>query len=86
MHLRFNFKRTLQASAYLLRYRHLGDFELSELIDEFPEWGNHYSEGGSSPIPWQDMLAAQNKAEMVAIVERDETARQVFDDFFGPEP
>jgi hypothetical protein len=68
------------------RYRHLGDFELSELTHEFPEWANHYNNGGSSPIPWQDMLKAQSKPDMVAVVEHDETARHAFDEFFGPAP
>ena len=67
------------------RYRNLDDFELSEVTHDFPEWANHYK-GGASPIPWQEMLLAQNRSEMVQVVERDERARQVFDEVFGPEP
>jgi uncharacterized phage-associated protein len=69
------------------RYRKHDEFALSDLTHGFPEWSNHYDgNGGSSLIPWQEMLSAQNKAEMVEVVERDEKARQVFDDVFGPEP
>jgi hypothetical protein len=68
------------------RYRDLDDFELSELTHTFPEWISHYQDGGATPIAWQEMLSAQNKSDMIAVVERDETALQVFDDFFGPEP
>jgi uncharacterized phage-associated protein len=67
------------------RDRNLDEFELSELTHGFPEWARHYN-GGPSPIPWQEMLVAQDKPEMVAVVERDEEARRVFDEVFGPEP
>jgi len=67
------------------RYHHLDEFELSEHTHTFPEWTQHF-DGGSSPIPWQDILIAQGKPEMVAVVERDEAARHTFDDVFGPEP
>ena len=67
------------------RYRSIDDWELSEKTHEFAEWSDHFK-GASSPIPWQDMLVAQGKPEMIAAVERDEAARQVFDDVFGPEP
>jgi len=100
MHFRFHFARTLQASAYLLRldkgivdklcevtqrYRDIDDWELSEQTHAFKEWVDHYK-GDASPIPWQAILLAQNKPEMVAVVERDETARQTLDAVFGPEP
>jgi uncharacterized phage-associated protein len=67
------------------RYRNIDDWELSEQTHEFKEWADHFK-GSPSPIPWQEILQAQNKPEMVAVVERDEAARQVFDDVFGPEP
>lgn len=67
------------------RYRNIDEFELSELTHGFPEWADHYNSGASS-IPWQEILVAQNKPEMVAIVERDEKARRVFDEVFGLEP
>ncbi len=67
------------------RYRNLDEFELSELTHGFPEWAKSY-QGSASPIPWQEMLMAQDKPGMVDVVERDEKARQVFDDVFGPEP
>ena len=66
------------------RYRNIDDWELSEQTHEFKEWADHFK-GSASPIPWQDILLAQNKSVMVAVVERDEAARQVFDDVFGPE-
>jgi uncharacterized phage-associated protein len=66
------------------RYRNIDDWELSEQTHEFKEWADHF-QGSASPIPWQDILLAQNRSEMVAVVERDEAARQVFDDVFGPE-
>jgi uncharacterized phage-associated protein len=67
------------------RYRNVDEFELSELTHSFPEWANHYN-GGTNSIPWQEMILAQNKPEMVVVVERDEKARQVFDEVFGTDP
>ena len=67
------------------RYRDLDDWELSERTHEFREWADHYAGGGANPIPWQDILHAQDKPEMVAVVEREEAARQALDAIFGPE-
>jgi uncharacterized phage-associated protein len=67
------------------RYREIDEFDLSEQTHRFPEWVQHYFQGGSNPIPWQDILAAQDRSEMIAVVERDEQARQTLDDLFGPE-
>jgi uncharacterized phage-associated protein len=67
------------------RYRNTDDWELSELTHEFKEWTDNFK-GCASPIPWQEVLQAQNKPDMVAVVDRDEAARQVFEDVFGPEP
>jgi uncharacterized phage-associated protein len=67
------------------RYRDTDDLELSELTHEFNEWTDNFK-GCASPISWQEILQAQAKPDMVAIVERDEAARQVFEDVFGPEP
>ncbi len=66
------------------RYRDLDDWELSEETHTFREWADHYK-GGANPIPWEDVLLAQGKAEMVAAVGRDEATRKVFDDVFGPD-
>jgi hypothetical protein len=69
------------------RYRHVDDWELSERTHEFKEWIEHYhGDSNSSPIPWHAILLAQDKPAMVAVVERDETARQGLDAIFGPEP
>ncbi len=67
------------------RYHQIDDWELSEHTHGFKEWVDHFK-GSASPIPWQDILVAQDRPDMVAVVERDEAARQVFEDVFGPEP
>ena len=66
------------------RYRFIDDWALSEHTHEFQEWVDHY-QSPSSPIPWQDILRAQGKPELIAVVEREEAAREVFDDVFGSE-
>jgi len=64
------------------RYAELDDWELSERTHEFREWADHFH-GETSPIPWQDILRAQGKPQMIAVVERDQAAKQTFDDVFG---
>ena len=54
-----------------------------EYTHEFPEWKKHHDPEASIPIPWQEMLEAQGKAELVEIVERNEAARQYLDSLFG---
>src|SRR5262245_61668678 len=50
------------------RYRNLDDFELSELTHSFGEWDKHYKPDTSTRIPWEDVLHAQGKPELVEIV------------------
>ena len=64
------------------RFRSLDDFEVSERTHEFPEWRDHHAPGTSTPIPWQDMLLAPGRPEVVAIAERDEAARRFLDELF----
>ncbi len=40
------------------RFRQLENFELSEETHRFCEWKQHYHEGTSTPIPWEDVLRA----------------------------
>jgi uncharacterized phage-associated protein len=45
------------------RYAHQDDWELVELTHEFDEWKQHYRDGTSSRIPWEDILAAIGRGE-----------------------
>jgi uncharacterized phage-associated protein len=65
------------------RYRNVDDWTLSEITHGFEEWEKHHTEGTSTPIPWQDVLSAQHKEDLVEIVEREETSRRYLDDLFG---
>ena len=67
------------------RFSDVDDWELSEKTHEFAEWSKH-PVGGSHLIPWQDILTAQGKEDIIPAVERDQAAGRVFDDVFGPEP
>lgn len=66
------------------RYNHMGDDELSDLLQEFKEWANHSREGVSSPIPWIEILIVQGKEDLIPIIEEDETDRQSLGEVFGP--
>jgi uncharacterized phage-associated protein len=70
-------------SAVTERYRNLDDFELSELTHSFGEWNRHYEPDTSTAIPWEDVLEAQGRPELVAIVKGDEESRRYLDDLFG---
>ena len=70
------------------RCRSKDRWELSELTHDFPEWKRHWpdgAEGGSYPIPWEDMLTAQGEgAETIKIVEEEQSSRNAIDEIFGP--
>ena len=65
------------------RYRDSDDWELSDATHAFVEWSKHYREGTSTPIPWQDILEAQGKGELIEIAEREEAERRCLDKLFG---
>ena len=67
------------------RYRGTLDDELSDETHAFPEWKKHYVEGhgGACRIPWEDMLRAQDRDDMIEPVAQEETSRQYLDDLFG---
>ena len=65
------------------RFRNTDDWTLSEATHEFEEWSKNHVEGILSPIPWQDVLTAQNKPELVATIERGESDRRCLDALFG---
>jgi len=65
------------------RYRQLEDFGLAELTHQFPEWKDHFQEGSAVPIPWEDVLRAQHREEMIPIAEREAATREVLDHYFG---
>ncbi len=69
------------------RYRSKDRWELSDLTHDFPEWKWHWpdeADGGSYPIPWEDMLKAQgHNNEIVEVVEADEKSRNYMDKIFG---
>lgn len=68
------------------RHRNQDHWEISDLTHDFPEWRQHFPEGacsGSYAIPWQDILRAQGKEEMILAVEVEEAARRHLDEVFG---
>ena len=69
------------------RYRNKDHWELSDLTHDFPEWKQHWpddTEGGSYPIPWEDILAAQGEgAETIKLVEEAERVLNELDTLFG---
>ena len=69
------------------RYRHLCDFDLSELTHAFEEWQRNYDEKNPRHyIAWQQILEAQKKPEMIAAAEEDIRTRLALDQVLGTSP
>jgi uncharacterized phage-associated protein len=64
------------------RFRQLENFELSEETHKFQEWQRYYREGTATPIPWEDVLLAQGKPEMVAVAQKETATRAALHAFF----
>jgi hypothetical protein len=64
----------------------MDEFELSGETHQFSEWIKHYSQNTSTPIPWEDALAAQGKSDLLATIEKDEAAHTYLDSMFGKRP
>jgi uncharacterized phage-associated protein len=65
------------------RYHSIDDWELAERTHAFPEWQQHFQEGTARSIPWDDVLIAQGKGDVLSTALKDEMARRVFDSVFG---
>lgn len=65
------------------RYRPMEDFELSEATHEFEEWKSQYVPGTANPIPWQEILNAQNQPGMIAVAEHEAAVESALDSLLG---
>lgn len=65
------------------RYRDVDDDDLSMLTHEFPEWQNHPVSSGAEPIPWEEVLAALNKEDILEIVASNVATSRSLDELFG---
>jgi uncharacterized phage-associated protein len=66
------------------RYREFEDEELSELTHQFKEWKDHYQgDGGSYVIPWEQVLEAQGRGDMIQAAREEEQAHRYLDEMFG---
>jgi uncharacterized phage-associated protein len=67
------------------RYSELDEWDMVEETHKLEEWKKNFPEGSTSchEIPWEDALQAQHKPELIAEVEKDERASDLFDQIFG---
>ena len=69
------------------RYRSVDDWALSESTHDFAEWKDTFPGGNAAaPIPWEAVLQAQGRGDLVAEVERDASDAAFFDRLFGGQP
>jgi hypothetical protein len=68
------------------RYRDLDDEDLSTLTHDFPEWKRHPVRGDSELIPWEAVLAAQDKEDIIPIAESNAATSQTLDELLRTVP
>lgn len=66
------------------RFRNWDDFEISEYTHGFAEWKNNFHGDETMRIPWDEVLRAENKGELIAIAEKNSETSRYLDDLFGP--
>jgi uncharacterized phage-associated protein len=66
------------------RYRNMATDDLIDETHKLREWKKVFPPGSRSshPIPWELVLKAQGKAELIPEVEKDERASALFDRIF----
>jgi len=65
------------------RYRALDDWQLVDELHKLQEWRDSYKEDTASfPIPWERVLEAQGKADLIEEVANDERARATLAQLF----
>jgi hypothetical protein len=50
---------------------------------EFPEWKKNFVANTSTPIPWEEALEAQGRADMIDAVEKQDQLERYLDTVFG---
>jgi hypothetical protein len=65
------------------RYHNVDDEDPSTLTHDFPEWRGHSASSGAELIPWEEVLAAQNKEEIIEIAENNAATSQALDELLG---
>ena len=68
------------------RYRDIDDEDLSTLTHEFPEWKQHPVRSDAELIPWEEVLAAQDKEDIIPIAESNAATSQALDELLGTLP
>jgi uncharacterized phage-associated protein len=66
------------------KYRNLDEWAMVDETHSFVEWKKHFPGGdASAPIPWEDVLRAAGRPDLIEPATRDEKARRLFDAVFG---
>ena len=66
------------------RYRHDDVWDICAQTHEFPEWRANHAPNTSQPIPWEEALAAQGKADLIPVAQSQADLRETLDALFGP--
>ena len=67
------------------RYQDMDEWDMVEETHKLEEWRKAFPPGSTSshPMRWEDALVAQGKEQLIAEVESDERASDLFDQLLG---
>ena len=65
------------------RYQDDSEWDICGKTHEFPEWKKNFVPNTSTPIPWEEVLEAQGKADMIEAVEKEDQLERYLDTVFG---
>jgi uncharacterized phage-associated protein len=65
------------------RYQDDSEWEICGKTHQFPEWKKNFVPNTSRPIPWEEALEAQGKADMIEAVEKEDQLERYLDTVFG---
>ena len=65
------------------RYQDDSEWDICGKTHEFPEWKKNFVPNTSTPIPWEEALEAQGRADMIEAVEKQDQLERYLDTVFG---
>ena len=65
------------------RFQDDSEWEICGKTHEFPEWKKNFVPNTSTPIPWQEILQAQGRSDMIEAVEKQDSLERYLDVVFG---
>jgi hypothetical protein len=65
------------------RYQDDSEWDFCGRTHEFPEWQKNFLPNTSTPIPWEEAMEAQGRADMIDAVDKQDQLERYLDTVFG---